>query len=447
MHDVLYHGTNIEEYDHTGFPGVVPRTFLGAIAVAALSYPLVSVVAIFFPAEKIVSQYIVRIVLGLSVCLAFIAYRRAVTSKLGAAVGTALVLVTSCQFHFLYYSSRPLPNTFALILVLLALRFWLLGQHGRFVWASGVAVVVFRFEVALFLGIVLLMELAGGRLGVKKLLLHLIPAGAVWLGITVLVDSFFWRRWLWPEGEVLWFNTFQNKSSNWGTSPFWWYFISALPRALLGSLPLVFWGVYRDRRSWVFLTPAVGFVALYSFLPHKELRFIVYSIPLFNLVAALGYSNIWANRKKLIPLVPLGALGTLLVSFCMALGFLYVSMYNYPGGEAFRTLHSIVPLETKVMVHVGVEPAMTGVSRFGELSSDWVYSKEEGLEPGSEPMMRYQYLLVSAVDYAHYVESHDVVAKAKGFSKLVLSGNSFPVRQVLEDKVLVLQRRRRPEPS
>lgn len=75
------------------------------------------------------------------------------------------------------------------------------------------------------------------------------------------------------------------------------------------------------------------------------------------------------------------------------------------------------------------------------------YSKEEGLEPGSEPMMRYQYLLVSAVDYAHYVESHDVVAKAKGFSKLVLSGNSFPVRQVLEDKVLVLQRRRRPEPS
>ena len=215
----------------------------------------------------------------------------------------------------------------------------------------------------------------------------------------------------------------------------------------MASLPLVFWGAYRDHRSWAFLIPAVGFVALYSLLPHKELRFIMYSVPLFNLVAAMGYSSIWANRKKLPPLVPLGALGTLLSSFCMTLGFLYVSMYNYPGGEAFRALHAIVPMGTQVTVHVGVEPAMTGVSRFGELRSDWVYSKEEGLAPGSRAMMRYQYLLVSATEYGHYAESHDVVGKAKGFSKIVLSGSGFPVRQVLEDKVLVLRRRKSLEPS
>jgi len=164
----------------------------------------------------------------------------------------------------------------------------------------------------------------------------------------------------------MYYNVYLNKSGDWGVMPPLWYFYSALPRALLSSLLLLPAAPLLDKRSLLLLLPTLSFIAIYSILPHKELRFIIYSIPLLNTAAAMTASGIWRKRNTsfLLRLLGVGLLGHLFLNFVLSLALARVSSLNYPGGEAIKTLHSLKDSTSPVNVHLDVFTCQTGVSRF-----------------------------------------------------------------------------------
>ena len=76
------------------------------------------------------------------------------------------------------------------------------------------------------------------------------------------------------------------------THPLLWYFYSALPRSLGASFALVPIGLMVDGRVRPIVLCSLAFVAAYSLLPHKELRFVIYALPALNTAAAVACASL-----------------------------------------------------------------------------------------------------------------------------------------------------------
>ncbi|KAL3789920.1 hypothetical protein HJC23_010605 [Cyclotella cryptica] len=427
-------GWNTLPYDHIRFPGVVPRTFFGAFI---LSY-LARLFAYTIPKQlfhlgshPMFVQFLIRLELLLLSWFAHLRLAKAVdgyftrrtrqqsktprqtktASITSTTIGNYYLLITASQFHIPFYSSRLLPNTFALLLVTHAYADWFRGQYRLTAMYLVFTTAIFRCDMLLLLFTVGLSMLIQRQLTVMQAMAIGVGTGLLGLAATVPLDSLLWGRFIWPEFEVWWFNTVDNRSSEWGEMVWHWYFSKALPKGLLFTAllaPLAFMKVPElvdrlerkkskdfdlvDRSLIPFFAPILGFVALYSLLPHKEIRFIFPALPMFNVCSAYGMSrlhhvafsdgNTSTNPKQnktywFGKAMYLCGFGAIALTMTASLVFLRMSMENYPGGVALERLRShlvgTVPggngIKSKwnsVHVHVNVAAAMTGVSLFGQ---------------------------------------------------------------------------------
>ena len=439
--------TLTDSFDHLQFPGVVPRTALGAFGVSLLvtvPHELLRVLGV----SKFISQYLVRACLGLLVFSCMRHFKHALQTRFPSLphCGPFFMLLTAAQFHIPFYASRALPNVFALMGTLLAYSSWLRGAPLLALLLVGTHTVIFRCDLAVLLLPMAGVMLVGGEVRfIRSAIFGLFTCLAA-LFVSVAFDSSFWGRLLWPEGVVLFFNTVENRSSDYGEHPWHWYASSALPRALTGSLPVVYVTLFvallivtqrlvRPAMLTIpggtvvvagavlyYTLPAVLYVALYSFLPHKELRFLFPALPVLTLAAAVGLAQLTApgldvssdKNKKVQETPAMDSMGDVSndpgraedeppdshspspsptevpkpdtmssvtrrgLGWLLLLGigvssavlncvFLAAARRNYPGGPAMAALHAHLSPGHCVRVHIDAAAATRGVTRFSQL--------------------------------------------------------------------------------
>ncbi|CAN6903535.1 unnamed protein product, partial [Brassica oleracea] len=440
MHDILYHRHRLDSYDHLEFPGVVPRTFIGAFIISFFASPLVFIIS-FLGFPKIYSLVAARFVLGCIILSTLRFFRIQIRKKFGYQVESFFLLFTTLQFHLLLYSTRPLPNILALGLVNLAYGNWLKGNFYSALNFLIFATVIFRCDVILLLGPIALEVFLTKSISFWKTLKYCVGTAVVTAGLTISVDSIMWKKFVWPEFEVFWFNSILNRSSDWGTHSIHWYFTSALPRRS-DCISINFshlFGILLDRRVPFLVIPVISFVLLYSKLPHKELRFIISSVPMLNLSAAVAASRIYKNRKKTIWKL---ANMVMLALFAISAGctvFTFMASYNnYPSGYALKRLHQIshpANVKGEEWVHIDTFSAMNGISRFCESAFPWRYSKEEEMVVEELQNRNFTYL----VNEHPSVDGYKCLFSEEGFDRVELRQGFPPIVLVKRAKVYVHQ--------
>uniref|UniRef100_A0A3Q3A662 Mannosyltransferase n=1 Tax=Kryptolebias marmoratus TaxID=37003 RepID=A0A3Q3A662_KRYMA len=133
-----------------------------------------------------------------------------------------------------------------------------------------------------------------------------VPIGTLALVVSALIDCLFYKKWTLVQWNFLKFNVLHGVADFYGSHPWHWYFTQGFPVVIGPHLPLFLHGCALAFRKYKILLGAVVWtVVVYSFLPHKEFRFIYPVLP-FCMVfcgTSLAHLKAWCRAATTVLVV------------------------------------------------------------------------------------------------------------------------------------------------
>ncbi len=234
--------------------------------------------------------------------------------------GLIAAFATCVWYELVYFGPRTLSEPIATACFLAAAGLLLTERDARRTVIAGAllglcCVVRFQYGPA-----ALALALAAARLDWRSWT-GLAAGGAIALAAGAAADVVMGATpFLWIIRNLT-LNIVDNRSADFGVSPPWWYLKAIFELWGWATIPIVGTALVGARRYPALFIAALVNLAVHSFVPHKEYRFILLTTSLLVTLGAIGSVDL-AQRyvARARPALALGATWLLLSAACGALG-------------------------------------------------------------------------------------------------------------------------------
>ncbi|XP_008335169.1 GPI mannosyltransferase 3 [Cynoglossus semilaevis] len=207
-----------------------------------------------------------------------------------------------CSWFTWFCCTRTLTNTMETTITSLALCYFPLAgskTHSSKKYLALVAMAVIFRPTALIVWFPLLMYHFWKEDNKQRLITHsYIPLGVSAVMISTTIDCIFYGKWTMVQFNFLKFNIFHGVADFYGSHPWHWYFTQGFAVVMGPHLPFFLHGsVLAIKKHKILLATVVWTVVVYSFLPHKEFRFIYPVLPFCMVFCGASLANLKAWRR------------------------------------------------------------------------------------------------------------------------------------------------------